>query len=182
MSEHSYSRRKLLAGMTAATIGSIGFAQYQRSATAQLNVEQSYSLDDQTTEITDELEDVRLVVNAEIDYQADKEVTQLLTKLEAAEGGTDMVSLDLSAIQQSTKENSTEITLDGSLSDVVDIQRLVDETVNIDSKLTVMLESNGSEIAKEELTDSGSLTIENGEIQTDLGISATGSYEVSQSG
>jgi outer membrane lipoprotein-sorting protein len=180
MSEHSYSRRKLLAGLTTATVGGIAFAQYQGSASAQLNVEQSYTLEDKTTEVTGELQDVRLVVTANINYSADEEVTQLITKLEAAESGAEFVELDLSAIQQSTKENSTEITLRGSLSNVIDIQRLVDNTVNLESRLTVLLESRNGEIAKKELVDSGSLTIEDGKVQTDLGIQATGSYEISQ--
>jgi hypothetical protein len=181
MSEHSYSRRKLLAGMTAATIGGIGLSKYSGSAKAKLDVNQTYNLEDQTTEITNELEDVRLVVTAQIDYQADAEVTQLIAKLEAAESGTDMVELDVSVIQQNTKENSTEITLRGSLAEIIDIQRLVDNTIELDSKLTVILEASGEQIAEEILTDSGSLTIENGQIQTDLGIQATGSYEVSES-
>jgi len=181
MSEHSTSRRKLLAGVTTATVGSIGFVSLNRSASAQLNVEQSYTLEDQTREITGELADVYLVVEVQINYNADAEVTQLITKLEAAESGTEMVSLDLSAIQQSTKENSTEVTLRGSLSELMDIQQLTEETVELDSRLTVILESDGDTIAEKELTDSGSLTIENGEIQTDLAIQATGSYEISQS-
>lgn len=62
----------------------------------------------------------------------------------------------------------------------MDIQRLVDETVELESQLTVILESDGQQIAEEELTDSGTLTIEDGAIQTNLGIQATGSYENSE--
>jgi len=180
MSEHSYSRRKVLVGITTATVGSIGFVSLNRSANAQLNVEQSYALKDATKEITGELADVRLVVTANINYNADAEVTQLLTKLEAAEDGSELVELDISAIQQNTKTNSTEVTLRGSLSEVMDIQRLVDETVELKSRLTVALESAEGMIAEETLVDSGSLTIEDGTIQTDLGIQATGTYELSE--
>jgi len=180
MSEHSISRRKLLATGAAATVGSIGFIKLNGSATAQLNVEQSYTLQDTTKELSGELADVRLVVTANINYNADAEVTQLLTKLEAAEDGSELVELDISAIQQNTKTNTTEVTLRGSLSDVMDIQRLVDETVEMKSRLTVALESAEGMIAEETLVDSGSLTIEDGTVQTDLGIQATGNYELSE--
>jgi len=180
MSEHSYSRRKFLGGVTAATVGSIGFIKLNGSASAQLNVEQSYTLEDSTKEVTGELVDVRLVVTANINYNSDVEVTQLLTKLEAAEGGSELVELDISAIQQNTKSNSTEVTLRGSLSEVMDIQRVVDETVEIESRLTVALESDSGMVAEETLVDSGSLTIKDGTVKTDLGIQATGNYELSE--
>jgi len=180
MSEHSISRRQVVAGLSAATVGSIGFIKLNGSATAQLNVEQSYTLEDSTKEVTGELADVRLVVTANINYNSNVEVTQLLTKLEAAEGGSELVELDISAIQQKTKTNSTEVTLRGSLSEIMDIQRLVDETVELKSRLTVALESAEGMIAEETLVDSGSLTIEDGTIQTDLGIQATGTYELSE--
>jgi hypothetical protein len=183
MVEHSVTRRKALAGLASVTIGALGINQFSSSANAEITAEPTYSVADETTEITGELEAVRLGVDATITYQSEEEITTLGATLSVGPSdASELDTLDTSILQQSSQESAVEQSLTANLGEVVAVKNMAETTTEFQSELYVFIEASSQRVAEKTIEESFSVTLENGEVESSLGVQAEGTIQVSQSG